>query len=87
MKVGVKDDGHKAVICVCDDGVGIPPADMGGLFQIDSKNKRKGTANEDGSGLGLLVCSEFVRKNGGDIWADSQHGKGSQFYFSIPKSV
>ena len=87
VKVGVKDDGHKAVVCVCDDGVGSPPSDMGGLFQIDSKNKRKGTANEDGSGLGLLVCSEFVRKNGGDIWADSQHGKGSQFYFSIPKSV
>ncbi|WP_339737368.1 tetratricopeptide repeat-containing sensor histidine kinase [uncultured Sunxiuqinia sp.] len=87
VKVRVKNDGHKAVVCVEDNGVGISTSDMDGLFQIDSKLKRKGTANEDGSGLGLLVCSEFVRKNGGDIWVESQVGKGSQFYFSVPKSV
>ena len=87
MKVGVKNDGHRVIVCIEDDGVGMSSSDMGNLFQIDSKLKRKGTNNEDGSGLGLLVCNEFVRKNGGDIWVDSQQGAGSRFFFSVPKNV
>ena len=87
VKVEVKSDGYQAIVCVEDNGVGISSSDIDRLFQIDSKFKRKGTANEDGSGLGLLVCSEFVRKNGGDIWVDSGNGAGSRFFFSIPRSI
>ncbi len=86
VKIRAKNDGHEVIVCVEDNGVGIPSSDMDRLFQIDSKLKRKGTANEDGSGLGLLVCSEFIQKNGGKIWVDSQNGKGSRFFFSVPKS-
>jgi signal transduction histidine kinase len=87
VKVRVESEGLKAVVCVEDDGVGISSSDMSSLFQIDSKLKRKGTDNEDGSGLGLLVCNEFIQKNGGKIWVDSQNGKGSRFFFSVPISL
>ncbi len=87
VEVKVESEGHKVVVCVEDNGVGMSSSDVRSLFQIDSKLKRKGTNNEDGSGLGLLVCNEFVQKNGGKIWVDSQNGKGSRFFFSVPRSV
>jgi len=79
---------HQANDHVCinirDTGVGISEVDIQNLFKIDSKVKRKGTNNEDGSGLGLILCKEFVNKNNGTIWAESTPGKGSSFSFTIP---
>ena len=86
VKTTVKDEGTKVQVCVQDNGVGIHTDELENLFQIDSKHKRKGTNHEDGSGLGLIICEEFVKKNGGVIWADSKPGEGSRFYFTIPKS-
>lgn len=71
-------------IRITDSGIGISEADLQNLFRIDSKVKRKGTNNEDGSGLGLILCKEFVEKNNGTIWAISKPGDGSSFYFTIP---
>ncbi|MDD2305656.1 MAG: tetratricopeptide repeat-containing sensor histidine kinase [Prolixibacteraceae bacterium] len=71
-------------ICVKDSGIGISEEDARNLFQIDSTVKRKGTNNEDGSGLGLILCKEFVYKNNGTIWVNSSPGVGSSFYFTIP---
>ncbi len=71
-------------ICVKDSGIGISEEDVRNLFQIDSTVKRKGTNNEDGSGLGLILCKEFVYKNNGTIWVNSSPGVGSSFYFTIP---
>jgi len=71
-------------ICVNDSGIGISKEDVSNLFQIDSKVKRRGTNDEDGSGLGLILCKEFVDKNNGKIWAESIPGKGSSFIFTIP---
>lgn len=86
VKTIVKSDGSNVQICVEDNGIGIREDELANLFRIDSKVKRKGTNQEDGSGLGLIICEEFVKKNGGNIWVNSLQGKGSQFYFTIPRS-
>lgn len=74
-------------ICVKDSGVGISEEDARNLFQIASTVKRKGTNNEDGSGLGLILCKEFVDKNNGTIWVNSSPGEGSSFFFTVPAKI
>ncbi|MHA7108923.1 tetratricopeptide repeat protein [Sunxiuqinia elliptica] len=86
VKTTVDTTQDKITVCVQDSGVGIPAEELNNLFRIDSKVRKPGTKKEDGSGLGLIICHEFVTKNGGSIWADSQNGQGSRFYFSIPRS-
>ncbi|KAB2871115.1 MAG: sensor histidine kinase [Bacteroidales bacterium] len=71
-------------ISVSDSGIGIKDDDIEKIFLLDSSFTTKGTANETGTGLGLLLCKEFVEKNNGEIWVDSKKGKGSNFYFTIP---
>jgi PAS domain S-box-containing protein len=73
------------VIEVKDTGVGISEENMQKLFKMDSGLTTYGTANEKGSGLGLLLCKEFVQINGGTIWAVSKDSKGTSFKFTIPK--
>ena len=72
------------VINVIDNGTGIPEEDIEKLFQLGERVSKSGTENEMGTGLGLLLCKEFVEKNGGKIWIKSEPGKGSTFSFSIP---
>jgi two-component system, sensor histidine kinase and response regulator len=69
---------------VSDNGVGISEEIQNKLFEFDSKITTTGTANEKGSGLGLILCKEFVEKHGGRIWVKSELGKGSAFIFSLP---
>lgn len=69
---------------VKDDGVGIRAQDVDKLFKIDTKFTTSGTAGEKGSGLGLSLVHDIIRKHGGDIWVNSELGKGTQFIFSIP---
>ncbi|HAQ19291.1 MAG TPA: hypothetical protein DCR40_08690 [Prolixibacteraceae bacterium] len=71
-------------ICVRDTGIGITEDDIQNLFRIDSKVKRKGTNEEDGSGLGLILCKEFVDKNNGKIWAERNQDEGTSFLFTVP---
>ena len=75
---------NEVLIIVRDSGVGISEEDLQNLFHIDSKVKRKGTNNEDGSGIGLILCNEFIIKNNGKFWAASKPGQGSSFSFTIP---
>jgi signal transduction histidine kinase/ligand-binding sensor domain-containing protein len=70
-------------ITVADSGVGINSENLSKLFKIDHNYTTKGTSNESGTGLGLLICKEFVEKHGGKIWAESEEGKGSKFKFTI----
>jgi signal transduction histidine kinase len=84
IEIEAKNTGNEVLVSVKDTGIGLSEAELANLFRIDSKVKRKGTNNEDGSGLGLVLCKEFVDKNNGTIWAESTPGKGSSFYFSIP---
>jgi signal transduction histidine kinase len=75
---------NEVTITVSDNGIGIPPETLKNLFNITHKISTSGTSNEKGTGLGLLLCIEFIEKHGGRIWADSIEGQGSQFNFSIP---
>jgi len=71
-------------VCVTDSGIGIKENDILKLFNIDNHIQTPGTANENGSGLGLILCREFVEINGGNIKAESIPNKGSNFYFTLP---
>lgn len=75
--------GGKVTVCVEDTGMGMTDDVLQKLFgtQITST---PGTKNEKGTGLGLILCKEFVQMNGGEIWAESQPGKGSKFFFTLP---
>lgn len=74
-------------ITVADNGVGIEPENLKKLFKIETKFKTKGTDNESGTGLGLILCKEFIEKHDGKIWAESEFGKGSKFIFTLPKAM
>ena len=71
-------------VSVTDTGIGISAADLENLFRPDQAKSTPGTMNEKGTGLGLMLCKEFVEKNGGKICAESAPGKGSSFHFTVP---
>lgn len=71
-------------ITISDNGVGINKENAIALFKLSSNTTTVGTANESGSGLGLVLCKEFVEKNNGKIWVESEEGKGSNFNFTLP---
>ncbi|MGM0531523.1 MAG: sensor histidine kinase, partial [Bacteroidota bacterium] len=73
------------VVSVADNGVGISEEDIDKLFRLDYSYSTTGTNNEKGTGLGLLLCKDFIEMHGGKIWAESQPGAGSVFYFSLPQ--
>ncbi|MCK4639686.1 MAG: HAMP domain-containing histidine kinase, partial [Bacteroidales bacterium] len=72
-------------ITIADSGIGIKPEDIKKLFGIDIGFSTVGTDNEKGTGLGLILCKEFIEKNNGKIWVESELGKGSNFIFTLPK--
>jgi signal transduction histidine kinase len=72
-------------LSVADDGVGFSREALENLFRIDRKVKSSGTANESGSGLGLILCQEFMQYNGGTIRVESELGKGSRVIITIPR--
>lgn len=78
-----KDDGF-ANIKVTDNGVGMRSDIKDKLFKIDSNHTTTGTANETGTGLGLILVREFVARHGGEIGVDSVEGEGSTFHFTLP---
>jgi signal transduction histidine kinase len=80
----VRKDEKFLEIEVKDQGVGISPENLKKLFRIDVKYKTIGTSGEKGTGLGLILCHEFIHKNHGEIWCNSKLGKGTSFYFTLP---
>lgn len=83
--VEASEQGDEIIISVGDNGIGIQPDTQQFLFTKTSSYSTRGTANEKGTGLGLILCKEFVEKNGGRIWMESTPGVGSTFYFTLPK--
>lgn len=78
-------NGDNAEVSVTDTGIGISQEDQKNLFRIDEQTRRDGTANEKGTGLGLILCKEFIEKNNGVLWVESEEGKGSRFSFTVPR--
>jgi two-component system sensor histidine kinase/response regulator len=84
ITVSAEKNGKFARISMADTGVGIDASELSKLFKIDVNYTTIGTNKEKGTGLGLILCKEFIVKNGGEIWVDSELGKGSTFYFTLP---
>ena len=85
IDVNAKEMDDHFIVSVKDYGVGITPEIQKILFEKTTGYSTRGTANEKGTGLGLILCKEFVERNGGKIWLESELGKGSTFYFTIKK--
>lgn len=84
VKIHAQQQKDKLFLSVSDTGVGIPKKVISKLFQIDNEYSTIGTDHEKGTGLGLVLCREFIEKHNGKIWVESEEGKGSAFYLSIP---
>lgn len=82
--VSAENGNDEVIIAVCDNGVGIPEENLSNLFQISEMNTSLGTAEEKGTGLGLMLCKEFIDKHEGRIWVESELGIGSCFKFNLP---
>jgi two-component system sensor histidine kinase/response regulator len=76
--------GDKLVISVRDTGIGMPQEVQDSLFKLSETKSKRGTRNETGTGLGLVLCADFVKANGGSIWFKSVQDEGSTFSFSVP---
>jgi signal transduction histidine kinase len=84
VQIIVKRDSHYARFKSNDSGIGIEKEDIKKLFEIDEANIRLGTEQEKGSGLGLILCKNFIEMNGGSIWIESELNKGTTVYFTVP---
>jgi signal transduction histidine kinase len=84
VAIEMKESPGNTTVSVTDNGTGIKPDKLATLFEITSARSATGTAGETGTGLGLLLCKEFVEKHNGHLWVTSEYGQGSQFTFSLP---
>ena len=84
IEINCKQIKDKAEVCVKDNGIGMKKEVVEKLFHIESSRSTPGTENEKGTGLGLLLCKEFVTKNEGKIYVKSEVNFGSEFYFTVP---
>ena len=84
IELSVEQKNNYYVVNVRDYGIGMNQDTMDNLFKIDKNVQRKGTSGETGTGLGLILCKEFVAKNDGEIWVESTKNEGSRFSFSLP---
>lgn len=87
IQISSKATGNKVTLAISDNGIGMDQAKMEELFKIDAKSSHEGTENETGTGLGLIMCAEFIKLMNGKISVNSETGKGSTFYIELPKAA
>ena len=78
---------HNIRISIKDNGIGMSDKIKNNLFNIEVNTKRIGTDGEHSNGLGLILCKDLIKKQGGKIWVESEEEKGSTFYFTIPNVI
>ena len=86
VNVTVTQNTHYVKVAISDTGIGLSKKNSAKLFRIDTRYKQLGTSHEKGTGLGLILCKEFIERNGGKIGVESEFGKGSTFFFTLPKN-
>jgi PAS domain S-box-containing protein len=86
INISSNERGSFVEVSVLDTGIGIDQGKIPELFNFDAVFTTDGTSGEKGTGLGLSLCKEFIEKNGGKIWVESEVGKGSEFKFTLRKS-
>jgi signal transduction histidine kinase len=84
IRTTTSEDNKFIILKVADQGTGIPAKDQKNLFSLDQSTRRKGTLNETGSGIGLILCKEYIEKTGGRIEVESEENKGTTFDLYIP---
>ncbi len=85
INISAKPSGGSFIeVSIKDSGIGMSMEMINKLFRIDNQTSRRGTEGEPSSGLGLIICKDFIERNGGRIWVHSEEGKGSTFSFTIP---
>lgn len=87
IRIAVEQTEKEIIISVADNGIGIESERIQDFFRIDKNTSTPGTNNEEGTGLGLILCKEFVGKHNGKIWVESMRGRGSVFYFTLPNQI
>jgi K+-sensing histidine kinase KdpD len=83
INISAQEEGECTTFCIADNGQGIEKAHIVEFFSKENHKKMKGNASAF-KGLGLLICKDFVEKNGGKIWLETQKGEGSKFFFTLP---
>lgn len=83
ITMSAEKDNKGVLIVISDNGVGMSSEKLESLFQIENASSSTGTRNEKGTGVGLILCKDFTEKQGGEIWAESEPGKGSTFYLRL----
>jgi signal transduction histidine kinase len=86
VEFSAKQNGEFVEVSVADTGIGIGKEHLAKLFRIDARYKRLGTDREKGTGLGLILCKEFIEKHGGTIWIESEVDQGSTVKFTLPRN-
>lgn len=87
ITIKVHKKNQHCIVSITDTGIGIEEEDIPKLFRIEIDTSSIGNSKEKGSGLGLILCKNFVELNGGEIWVESELGKGTSFFFTLPSSV
>jgi signal transduction histidine kinase len=87
IRVNAIEVDNQTMISVIDNGIGMNHDLLLKMFHIDEKSNRSGTDGEISTGLGLLLCKEFIEKHDGQIWVESEEDKGSSFHFSVPMQI
>ncbi|HAQ19634.1 MAG TPA: hypothetical protein DCR40_10450 [Prolixibacteraceae bacterium] len=86
ISITIVEQDQEILTCITDNGIGISENKLATIFDIDKPKNTLGTENEQGTGLGLILCKDFIENHGGKIWVESAPGNGSTFTFSLPQS-